>query len=166
MESVLAMLDDAKLPKELWGEALKTALYLQNRSPNSAINNKTPFELWTGKVPNLKHLRTFGSIGYVRTPVGRTKLDPKAKPYTFIGYSTESKAYKLADLEARKVILARDVQFLETSNIKSSMKTSEKGHVDQEFTKPKYSFSPKMTSDDKLSTLNEERQNLGEIIEK
>ena len=46
------------------------------------------------------------------------------------------------------------------------MKTSEKGHVDQEFTKPKYSFSPKMTSDDKLSTLNEERQNLGEIIEK
>ena len=104
MESVLAMLDDAKLPKELWGEALKTAVYLQIRSPNSAINNKTPFELWTGKVPNLKHLRTFGAIGYVRTPVGRTKLDPKAKPYTFIGYSTESKAYKLADLEARKVI--------------------------------------------------------------
>ena len=114
-------------------------VYLQNRYPNSAINNKTLSELWTGKVLNLAHLRTFGSIGYVRTPVGRTKLDPKAKAYTFKGYSTESKAFKLADLEARKVILAREVEFIEASNVKGSMKTetAEKRQLNDEYTKPK-----------------------------
>ena len=35
-------------------------VYLQNRYPNSAINNKTLSELWTGKVLNLAHLLLAG----------------------------------------------------------------------------------------------------------
>ena len=39
----------------LWGEAVKRAIYLLNRVPTKETI-KTPYELWIGRKPNLKHL--------------------------------------------------------------------------------------------------------------
>ncbi|RDY14561.1 Copia protein, partial [Mucuna pruriens] len=38
----------------LWGEALKTTVYIFNRVPTKAAN-KTPYELWIDKKPSIKH---------------------------------------------------------------------------------------------------------------
>lgn len=61
MEKVRAMIHECGLSKEMRGEALYCANYLTNRSPtNGLVENKTPFEMWFGKRPNLSKLRVFG----------------------------------------------------------------------------------------------------------
>ena len=55
----------SKLPAHLWECAVGHAVYLINRSPHSALGGKTPYEAWFGKVPNVAHVRVFGSYGYV-----------------------------------------------------------------------------------------------------
>lgn len=49
LEKVRCMLLSSGLPKIFWGKAVKTASYLINRSPSSAIHFKTPEEMWSGK---------------------------------------------------------------------------------------------------------------------
>ena len=54
VEHASAMLWNSFLDLCFWYEAVKTAVYLKNRSPHSA-REKTPFELWTGTFPSLAH---------------------------------------------------------------------------------------------------------------
>ena len=56
MEMVRSMISRTNLPSFLWGEALKTALYIMNRVPTKDVP-LTPFELWTGRKPSLNHLK-------------------------------------------------------------------------------------------------------------
>eukprot|EP00253_Pinus_taeda_P012312 PITA_12312 len=59
------MLSGVGLGQEFWVEAVDIACYLVNKSPSSALDYKTPQEVWTGKKPSLSHLR-----GYkLRNPV-------------------------------------------------------------------------------------------------
>ena len=53
IESARAMLIDAKLPSEYWGEAVQTAVYIHNRITCTATGDKTPFELWFSKKPTI-----------------------------------------------------------------------------------------------------------------
>jgi transposase InsO family protein len=43
-----SMLSHSGLGKDFWAEAINTACYLVNRSPSTAIECKTPFEIWSG----------------------------------------------------------------------------------------------------------------------
>ena len=54
-DMVRSMICHTTLPHSLWGDALKTAIYILNRVLTKA-RNKTPYELWTDKKPVLKHL--------------------------------------------------------------------------------------------------------------
>ena len=62
------MLSGAKLGQEFWAEAVETSFYLVNRSPSSALEDKTPQEVWTGKKPSISHLSVFGCDAYVHVP--------------------------------------------------------------------------------------------------
>ena len=53
-DMVRSMIVHSTLPESLWGEALKTAAYILNRVPTKEVA-KTPYELWTGRKPRLKH---------------------------------------------------------------------------------------------------------------
>ena len=87
----------SKLPPSFWGEAVTIANYTRNRCPSRSIGMKTPYELWTGNRPSVRHFRPFGSRAFIldKKP-GKGKFDPRSKPCTFVGYSDESKAYSLA----------------------------------------------------------------------
>ena len=50
------MMSQAGLPVSFWGYALETAAFLLNRTPTKAVA-KTPYEVWTGKEPNLSFLK-------------------------------------------------------------------------------------------------------------
>lgn len=117
-EMVRCLLDDAQLPRELWGEAIHAANFLQNRMPSNALpTGKSPFELWHGYTPNYQNLRVYGCRAWVQVPTEkRTKLDSTSKCMTFIGYSDERKGHRFWDPETRKTVISRDAIFLELDN--------------------------------------------------
>ena len=47
---------------------MNTAVSLHNQSPTSVLKDKTPFESWFGKKPNVTNLKVFGSVCFVLTP--------------------------------------------------------------------------------------------------
>ena len=111
------LLRQANLKKRFWGEAVRTAAYLRNRCPSSALEGgKTPLELFSGQKLDLGHLRTFGCIAYAHLEAQkRDKLDSKAIKCLFIGYSDERKAYRLYNIESGRVLESRDVIFDENT---------------------------------------------------
>ena len=114
MERARSMLSGAGLEQKFWAEALAIACYLINRSPTSALVEKTPMEAWSNKKPSLRHLRVFGCEAYAHVPsVKRSKLENKAVKCIFIGYGVGVKGYKLWDPVAEKVLYSRSVIFCE-----------------------------------------------------
>ena len=113
-EAARSMLCYAKLPLRFWADAVNTAAYLRNRSPTTALNGHTPYEIWFGKKPNVSHLRVFGCNGYVDIPKeDRKKLDAKSKECILLGYAGRCHGYRMYDPISRKIITSRDVKFNE-----------------------------------------------------
>ena len=94
---------------------METASYIRNRTPTSALEgNKTPFETWSGRKPDVSKLKVFGCIAYAHVPdAQRQKLDQKAVKLYFVGYSIQSKGYRLLDEKTSQVYTRRDVIFNE-----------------------------------------------------
>jgi hypothetical protein len=117
LDKVRAMLADADLPKELWGEAVITANYLRNRSPVTG-KDKTPWELFSGKQPDVSNLKIFGSKAYVHVPKEkRSKLDFKSEAGIMVGYGSPStKGYRIF-MPDGGIVVSRDVIFDESKGI-------------------------------------------------
>jgi hypothetical protein len=62
-----ALLFQANLPKQFWSYAVSHAVYLINRIPSPVLNNKSPYFLVHQKLPDLTHLRIFGTLVYATT---------------------------------------------------------------------------------------------------
>lgn len=115
VEAARSMLSHAKLPNMYWAEAVATAAYVQNRLPTSLLKQQTPYQRWSGKKPNISHMRVFGCVAYAHVPeVERRKLDKKAVKLRFVGYANNAKGYRLWDEEKRRILIRRDVIFNET----------------------------------------------------
>jgi len=90
----------------------------------------TPEEKFTGKKPNVSHLKVFGCIAYVHVlDEKRSKLDPKAEKCIFIGYFLEQKGYRCFNPSTRKLHMSRDVVFDEMISLYSSLKITEDGEA-------------------------------------
>ena len=114
VEMARSMLKAKHLPNSLWAEAVATAVFLLNLSPTKAVQNRTPYEAWGGTKPTVSHLKVFGCVAYALvSSQHRRKLDEKSEKCIFIGYSSQSKAYKLYKPPSGKVIISRDVVFHE-----------------------------------------------------
>ncbi|KAL4032229.1 hypothetical protein IC575_005297 [Cucumis melo] len=145
LERTRAMLGAAGLKKAFWAEAVNTACYIVNHSPSTAIELKTPMQMWTGKPADYLDLHIFGSRVYVMYNTQETtKLDPKSRRCLFLGYANGVKGYRLWDPTAHKVIISRDVIFMEDkkqvaddSTVDESLETAtvhvEKESVDDSF---------------------------------
>jgi hypothetical protein len=58
------MLYDSGCNKRYWAEAVQTAVYLLNRSPQKKLKNQLPEEIWTGKKIDFSHIKIFGCPAY------------------------------------------------------------------------------------------------------
>lgn len=105
------MLIDSGLPLSFWGEAISTATYVRNRCPTAANKGVTPYERFHGINPDISHLRTFGCQAWYKIKKPKAKFAPRAEKGIMVGYSSESKAYRIYNPITRKIILARDVTF-------------------------------------------------------
>ena len=85
-----------------------------NRCPTKSVKNKVPQEAWIGMNHSVSHLKVFRCVAYAHVPNElRKKIDKKGQKCIFVGYSEDTKAYKLYDPVTRKVIISQDVQFIE-----------------------------------------------------
>ncbi|KAL2533054.1 Retrovirus-related Pol polyprotein from transposon TNT 1-94 [Abeliophyllum distichum] len=125
MDKVRCLLISFGLSKGFWGEAACTDVYLINISPSSAIDFKTPEEVWSGNPPNLAHLRVFGCAAFAQQVEG--KLDARASKCVMLGYPTSVKGYRLWVYGEKgiKIINSRDVVFneLEMPSLKGKGKS-------------------------------------------
>jgi hypothetical protein len=60
LDMVRSMMSHAALPISFWGYALETAAHVLNRVPSKSVDT-TPYEIWRGKKPSLKHIK-FGDV--------------------------------------------------------------------------------------------------------
>jgi len=116
MECARNMILAQRLKLEFWGKAVNTAVYIKNRCSTKALHSKTPQEAWSGRKPDVFHLRVFGCKAFAHVlDEKRTKLESKSIPYVFLGYYEGTKVYRLMCVETKRIIKSRDVVFIEGS---------------------------------------------------
>ena len=54
------------MPAKFWGEAVKTAVYILNRSPIKGVVDDTPYQAWFDKIPKVHHSRIFWCLAHAR----------------------------------------------------------------------------------------------------
>ena len=112
------------LPTMFWADAVSTAAHLINRRPSIPLDGRLPEEVWSRKEVNLSYLRVFGCVSYVHIDSEATsKLDPKSKKWTFIGYGTDKFGSQFWDDQNQKIIRSQDVVFNEKVMYKNRMGT-------------------------------------------
>ena len=112
MEVVKTMIHDQDIPMHIWVEAARTTVYLQNRLSHSALQLKSPEEMYRGKKHEVIHLKIFGCPIYVHiSKEKRTKLDPSIKNGIFVGYFEVSKSFRIYILGFHHMDISRDVTF-------------------------------------------------------
>jgi hypothetical protein len=101
------MIHDQSLPLFPWAEACNTTVSLQKRSPHRILEDKTPEEAFIGMRPEIGHLRSFGCPVYIHIPVEkRTKLHPSGERGILVGYSEDSKAYRVFSTEQWRTMIS------------------------------------------------------------
>jgi len=108
------MVKSQALPHTFWLEAIMCASYVLNRCPTKALKFVTPYESWHGRKLSVPHLRVFGCLAYALVPAQhRRKLDDKVIKCIFVGYSAESKGYRLYHPQSKHILVSWDVVFVE-----------------------------------------------------
>ncbi|KAI3735349.1 hypothetical protein L6452_14844 [Arctium lappa] len=102
IEAARSLLADSKLPITFWAEAVNTACYVQNRVLVVKPKNKTPYELLNKRKPFIGFFKPFGcpcTILNTKSHLG--KFDSKADDAFLVGYSSQSKAYRVFNSSSR-----------------------------------------------------------------
>ncbi|GKA73701.1 ribonuclease H-like domain-containing protein [Tanacetum coccineum] len=122
IEVARTMLADSKLPTTFWAEAVNTTCYVQNKVLVIKPHNKTPYELFLGRKPALSFMRPFGCpVTILNTIDHLGKFDENVDEGFFVGYSTNSKAFRVFNTRTRIVEENLHVKFNEdTPNIARS----------------------------------------------
>ncbi|GJY59629.1 putative ribonuclease H-like domain-containing protein [Tanacetum coccineum] len=114
IEAARTMLADSFLPNTFWAEAVSTACYVLNRVLVTKPHNKTPYELITGKIPIISYIRPFGChVTILNTIDHLGKFDGKSDEGFLVGYSLQSKAFRVYNLETKRVEENLHITFLE-----------------------------------------------------
>nr|GEZ36555.1 hypothetical protein [Tanacetum cinerariifolium] len=118
VEAARTMLIFSRASLFLWAEAIATACFTQNRSIIHRRFNKTPYELINRRKPDILFLHVFGALCYPkndREDIG--KLGAKGDIGFFIGYSTDSYAYRVYNRRTKKIMETTNVSFDELSTM-------------------------------------------------
>ncbi|GKB28410.1 retrovirus-related pol polyprotein from transposon TNT 1-94, partial [Tanacetum coccineum] len=122
VEAARTMLLDFKLPLFFWAEAIATASYTKNRSIIIPTHEKTAYHIINDRKPSLKHLHIFCCTCYLtRDGENLDKMKEKGDPCILVGYSTQSKGYRVYNKRTRLIVESIHIRFDE---IKEMSKTS------------------------------------------
>ncbi|GJV84472.1 putative RNA-directed DNA polymerase [Tanacetum coccineum] len=111
LDMVRSMFNLTTLPLSFWDYALESAVRILNMVPTKKVD-KTPYEIWHGKVPNMSYLKVWGCEAYVKRD-SADKLKQRSVKCIFVGYPKETMGYYFYFPPENKVIVARYGDFLE-----------------------------------------------------
>lgn len=127
INAVRTILNELKLSKSFWPDAALYFTYTWNRICHKG-QTKTPFELYCGNKPSVRHLKPFGVTAYVGVPKQKraNKFVPKSKKGFLIGYSYRTRGYRIWLPEDSRVVETINVSFKDRS---SDLEVSRSGAV-------------------------------------
>src|ERR1044072_8708610 len=106
------MIQETDMAKHFWAEAVNTTCYIQNRISIKPILNKTPYELWKNRKPNISYFHPFGCTWFILNTKDKLgKFDSKAQKCLLLGYSERSKGYRIYNKESQIVEESIHVRF-------------------------------------------------------
>nr|GEX11075.1 ribonuclease H-like domain-containing protein [Tanacetum cinerariifolium] len=95
-------------------EAVSTACYVLNKVLVTKPQNKTPYELISGKIPIISYIRPFGChVTILNTFDHLGKFEEKSDDGFLVGYSLNSKAFRVYNLKTKRVKENLHINFLE-----------------------------------------------------
>ncbi|GJS55759.1 putative ribonuclease H-like domain-containing protein [Tanacetum coccineum] len=104
IEAARTILADSFLPNTFWAEAVSTACYVLNWVLVTKPQNKTPYELVTSKIPIISFIRHFRChVTILNTIDHMGKFEGKSDEGFLVGYSLQSKAFRVYNLETKRV---------------------------------------------------------------
>lgn len=109
-----AMMTESGVPLYFWYQACSTAVFLTNRRITTAVlGNRTPFEVWHFRKPNISHLRVFGCKAYrlIRKELRLSKFQESSSEGVLVGYDDDNFNLQVYDLSTRRIHLSHDVTF-------------------------------------------------------
>ncbi|GJZ52732.1 retrovirus-related pol polyprotein from transposon TNT 1-94 [Tanacetum coccineum] len=128
VEAARTMLSAAKVPLFFWAEAIATSCFTQNRSLVIPRHEKTPYHIINARKPSVKFFHIFGSLCYiVRDGENLDKMKEKGDACIFVGYSTQSKAYRVFNKRTRMIVETIHVNFDELPQMASDHVSSDLG---------------------------------------
>ncbi|GJY49220.1 retrovirus-related pol polyprotein from transposon TNT 1-94 [Tanacetum coccineum] len=126
VEAARTMLSASKLPLSFWAEAVATACYTQNRSIIISTHGKTAYHIINDRKPSIKHLHIFGCICYITRDGGNLdKMKEKGDPCVMVGYSTQSKGYRVYNKRTRLIVESIHIKFDEIKEMMSDHNSSD-----------------------------------------
>ncbi|KAJ9563088.1 hypothetical protein OSB04_008248 [Centaurea solstitialis] len=137
VEAARSMMAHSGVPQSFWAEAVSTACYTQNRTLIVKRTGKTAYEMVEQRKPNIDYFRVFGCKCYVlndRDDLG--KFEPKSDESIFIGYSHNSKAYRVFNKRTRTILESSNVDFSETETYSVASPSNVDASFPELFTTP------------------------------
>nr|GEZ96158.1 retrovirus-related Pol polyprotein from transposon TNT 1-94 [Tanacetum cinerariifolium]GFA00687.1 retrovirus-related Pol polyprotein from transposon TNT 1-94 [Tanacetum cinerariifolium] len=126
VEAARTMLSAAKVPLFFWAEAIATACFTQNRSLVIPRREKTPYHIINDRKSSVKFFYIFGSLCYiVRDGENLDKMKEKGDECIFVGYSTQSRAYKVFNKRTTVIMESIHVNFDELPHMASDHVSSD-----------------------------------------
>nr|GEU56061.1 retrovirus-related Pol polyprotein from transposon TNT 1-94 [Tanacetum cinerariifolium] len=126
VEAARTMLSAAKVPLFFWAEAIETACFTQNRSLVIPRYEKTPYHIINDRKPLVKFFYIFGSICYnVRDGENLDKMKEKGDECIFMGYSAQSRAYRVFNKRTRVIMESIHVNLDELPQMASDQFSSD-----------------------------------------
>ncbi|GJW99543.1 retrovirus-related pol polyprotein from transposon TNT 1-94 [Tanacetum coccineum] len=124
-EGIVHQTSTARTPEQNGAEAIATTCFTQNRSLVIPRHEKTPYHIINGRKPSVKFFHIFGSLCYtVRGGENLDKMKEKGDACIFVGYSTQSRAYRVYNKRTRVIVETIHVNFDELPHMASDHSTS------------------------------------------
>ncbi|GJX15301.1 retrovirus-related pol polyprotein from transposon TNT 1-94 [Tanacetum coccineum] len=109
------MLNGSLLSKHFWIEAVKIACYTQNRSIIVKRHDKTPYEIFRERIPDINYFQVFGCPVFIDNHTDHLgKFDAKADDGYFLGYSFSFEAFRFFNTKRQQVEETYHVTFDES----------------------------------------------------
>ncbi|XP_075473510.1 uncharacterized protein LOC142504545 [Primulina tabacum] len=166
-EMAKVMLSSKNISKRFWAEALNTACHISNRVYLRSGSTMISYEIIMGKRPNLKYFHVFGCVCYVLNDRDHlAKFDSKSDKCLFVGYSSNSRAYRVYNLRTRTTMESINVVFDDLADLTGkTIEDDIDGLLNESETLPNTDVAPGVVTPETTPALAESNDELGKYTE-